>query len=225
MDTNLKQLSDFINKLDNYKLPEYNELPQIPLYMEQVVSYIIESLEPLYSENDQVLTPFMVNNYVKAKIITPPKHKKYSKEHISSLMSISLLKNVVSMRDIATIEEVEKRCENSKDKVYEYFKTLQNNAAKNEAKRIKGKVDELQKIKKKGKKKPNEPLSDLDLLGLSRLALELFVDSEINKIVADDIMKMVSSVVLPKKALEETKKERILDKKKQENEAKKLKDR
>jgi hypothetical protein len=225
MDTNLKLLSDFVNKLDNYKLPEYNELPQIPLYMEQVVSYIIESLQPLYSENDQVLTPFMVNNYVKAKIIMPPKHKKYSKEHISSLMSISLLKNVVSMRDIATLQEIEKRCENSGEKFYDFFKNLQNSAAKNEAKRIKGKVDDLQKIKKKGKKGSNEPLSDIDLLGLTRLALELYVDSEINKIVADDIMKMVSSVVLPKKVMEETKTERNLDKKKQEKEAKKLKDR
>ena len=68
MEDNFANLKDYIKILESYKLPDYKELSTIPLYMEQVVSYIQGVLEPI--ENDKtIITPFMINNYVKAKIL------------------------------------------------------------------------------------------------------------------------------------------------------------
>ena len=75
MPDDFKELIKYIKSLDGYKLPEYKDLPQIPLYMEQVVSYVNETLNNIYKNNENVITPFMVNNYVKAKMINAPKKK------------------------------------------------------------------------------------------------------------------------------------------------------
>ena len=69
-----KTLDNFektIKELEDFNLPEYKELPDIALYMEQVVGYIKECLEQFSNKDDSIITPFMVNNYVKAKIINP----------------------------------------------------------------------------------------------------------------------------------------------------------
>ena len=86
-----KNITKYLNDLEEFCLPAYNEFPPIPLYMEQVISYIGECLKTFSgnkdnSEDNNVLTPFMVNNYVKAKIIAPPKDKKYSKEASESVL-------------------------------------------------------------------------------------------------------------------------------------------
>ena len=44
MPDDFKELIKYIKSLDGYKLPEYKDLPQIPLYMEQVVSYVNDTL-------------------------------------------------------------------------------------------------------------------------------------------------------------------------------------
>ena len=63
-----KTLDNFektIKELEDFNLPEYKELPDIALYMEQVVGYIKECLEQFSNKDDSIITPFMVNNYVK----------------------------------------------------------------------------------------------------------------------------------------------------------------
>ncbi len=102
----LENIENYIKKLEEFELPEFNDLPNIPLYMEQVVGYVSEVLDALEREKDLNITPFMVNNYVKAKIIEPPKEKKYNRRQISYLIAISLMKSVVSMRDLATLIKI-----------------------------------------------------------------------------------------------------------------------
>ena len=45
----------------------------------------------------------MINNYVKSGVVDHPVHKKYSKEHLSKLMMVGLLKQVLSIQDIAVL--------------------------------------------------------------------------------------------------------------------------
>ena len=55
-----------IENINNFRMPRYNELPNMGLYIEQVLSYIEEMFEPLeMSAVSTPLTSSMVNNYVK----------------------------------------------------------------------------------------------------------------------------------------------------------------
>ena len=45
----------------------------------------------------------MINNYTKNDLLPPPVKKKYSKEHLLSLIFIYYLKNILSISDIHTV--------------------------------------------------------------------------------------------------------------------------
>ena len=52
------------------------------------------------NEEDKLLTKTMINNYSKAKVITPVKGKKYTKEQIIQMLIIYQLKNNLSIQEI-----------------------------------------------------------------------------------------------------------------------------
>lgn len=98
-----KQNEKSINKLLENKLPRWNELPDIGIYSEQLISYITDILEPyIYIENkkQKALTSSMVNNYVKTGLVPPPEKKKYYKEQIGLLIAITMLKSVYSISEL-----------------------------------------------------------------------------------------------------------------------------
>lgn len=85
--------------LKNYRLPAWEELPTIDLYMEQVISLLSQWLYFLPAEDTQgeVVTPTAINNYVRLKIMPAPNKKKYSRIHIAYLIMICTLKQSVSI--------------------------------------------------------------------------------------------------------------------------------
>ena len=218
MPDDFRELIKYIKSLDGYKLPEYKDLPQIPLYMEQVVSYVNETLNNIYKNNENGITPFMVNNYVKAKMINAPKKKKYDTNHIGYLLSIGLLKNVVSMRDLAGIIEIDKTFTDNKEQLYDVFKEMHDEVLKNQAHRVKARLDAIDRGKNKYKK--NKDLEDR--LNLTYVALRLYIESETSKLIADAIMNKLSKMVLPKEVFKESKKEVKYQNKKLGKEASKI---
>ncbi len=79
----------------------WNELPEINLYMDQVISLLTEKLSFFaVDEEDKLLTKSMINNYVKSGLIPHPEKKKYNKEQLSQLIVISMLKQVLSIPDL-----------------------------------------------------------------------------------------------------------------------------
>ena len=93
--------------ITNFHIPRWEELPNIDLYMDQVVSLIEEHLSNLFTlndkKNDKVVTKTMINNYVKHGILKPPVNKKYNKDNIARLIVICLLKQVYSINDINSL--------------------------------------------------------------------------------------------------------------------------
>ena len=85
-------------------IPRWNELPEIDLYLDQVVNYLEKYLTQ-YSANkeDKIITKTMINNYVKQGIMPAPEKKKYSRAHIAYLMVICVLKQVYSISDIGKL--------------------------------------------------------------------------------------------------------------------------
>ena len=84
--------------------PAWEALPAIPLYMDQVILYLGESLRLFQREEDaSLLTSSMINNYVKNGLIPHPEKKKYGKEHLAGLMAVCMLKQVLSIQDVKTL--------------------------------------------------------------------------------------------------------------------------
>lgn len=90
------------NRLANFKLPRWEELPNLDLYLEQVLSLIDDWLADYLSlDGKKIMTKTMVNNYVKLKFIQPPVNKKYDKTAVASLFVIAILKQVYSISEIS----------------------------------------------------------------------------------------------------------------------------
>lgn len=97
------------NAIQEFHIPRWEELPEIDLYLDQVVTFIDKYLVN-YIENDinnkeedkdeKIITKTMINNYVKQKIIEAPVKKKYNRNNIAYLFVICILKQVYSISDI-----------------------------------------------------------------------------------------------------------------------------
>lgn len=97
----LKSILDSISRIDYIK-PE--DIPSIPLYMEQVTTFMESGLKSSRRyPDDKILTKTMINNYTKNNLIPPPDKKKYSKEHLLLMIFIYYFKNILSISDIQTL--------------------------------------------------------------------------------------------------------------------------
>ena len=85
----------------NFSYPKWKEIPNIDLYLDQVLLYVNQVCEPISSESDKGLTASMVNNYVKHGYMTKPEKKKYQRKQIARLIAITTLKSVFSIQEIA----------------------------------------------------------------------------------------------------------------------------
>ncbi len=109
---------DLSKMFADYHLPRFAELPTMGLFLEQTVKYVNQILSPLGSEF--TLTSTMVSNYVKQKIIANPQQKTYSRQQIAYLIYITLIKNVVSLKDITEMFAIQKD-EYTLAVAYDYF--------------------------------------------------------------------------------------------------------
>ncbi len=92
-----------LEEIKAYRCPSWEALPDIELYMDQVMSVLEKHLNIFIGEDPQrAVTPTMINNYVKQKLVRPPKNKKYDKGHIAHFYIITLLKQMMSLGQIKT---------------------------------------------------------------------------------------------------------------------------
>ncbi len=91
--------------LSNYSLPMWEELPDLELYMDQVISMLGKYLAIFYETIgvEKWITSSMINNYVKLGIMPAPVRKKYSRTHLCYLLIICTLKQTL---DMATIQKI-----------------------------------------------------------------------------------------------------------------------
>ncbi len=107
----------FSEKISNFKLPRYNEIPNVGLYLEQVVKFINGCIVPLGCPQ---ITTSMVSNYVKGGIISPPIKKQYYAEQIAYLIFVGIGKCVLSMESIEQLFTMQKVVYDAQT-AYNYF--------------------------------------------------------------------------------------------------------
>ena len=141
--------TEILNIIKNYLNIEdvsVDKIPNIDLYMDQVTTFIEDSLnEHKRDDNQKIITKTMVNNYVKDGIIPSPNKKKYNKNHLISLILIYYLKSIISINDIKLI--LKDRQENIED-IYNNFLKYKNNEKEKLYNDLKNLLDNIEKDKK-----------------------------------------------------------------------------
>lgn len=132
---NLENIDSIIKQLSSAAEIKVNDIPDIDLYMDQVTTFIENKLGSEKREKkDKLLTKTMINNYSKAKILTPSKNKKYNKQQMIQLILIYYLKQVLSIGDIhdlfKPLFENESRNENLINDIYNSFLSFKKDSMK-----------------------------------------------------------------------------------------------
>ncbi len=152
----MDELGELKRRLEEERPDSWDDLPDIPLYMDQVVLYLSRQLIS-FGDGDS-LTSAMINNYIKDGLLIRANGKKYDREHLAYLIGISAMKQVLSVREMHTLITIGQEGRSSK-RLYDYFcKTLDE-----ELKLVADRLDE------------NTPDEQLPKLVLS-LALRSYVD-------------------------------------------------
>ena len=114
----MEELVELKENITSQRPDSWDRLPDIPLYMDQVVSYLTRQMV-CFEEGDG-LTSAMINNYIKDGLLARANGKKYGKEHLAYLTAISDLKQVLSVREMRTLVAIGKNVGTSQEQ-YDYF--------------------------------------------------------------------------------------------------------
>ena len=76
----MEQKEKMLLKIQSFRLPGFNEIPDVGLFLEQTTKYISNILAPL---EGITITSSMISNYVKRKLIKNPVKKQYDREQIA----------------------------------------------------------------------------------------------------------------------------------------------
>ena len=107
---------------ENNKI-DLSEIPNINLYMEQVLTFLNDELDE-YKRNskDKIYTKSMINNYVKSQVLSKPDNKKYTPNHVIELLLIFYLKQILSLDDIKNLFDYSLQDNNLKSIYTSYLK-------------------------------------------------------------------------------------------------------
>ena len=94
----MSDLKELRERLRQQRPVEWDQLPDFPLYMDQVLSYMDRQV--IRFDEDDALTAAMVNNYTKSGLVPRAEGKKYLRGHLAYLTAICVLKHVMSTRDM-----------------------------------------------------------------------------------------------------------------------------
>lgn len=99
-----EELLEMIEDLQLKEIIELDSVPNLDLYMDQVITLFEAKLG--YSkryEADKLLTKTMINNYTKDKLLMPAVKKKYTKEHVLLMILLYDLKQILTIGDIKSL--------------------------------------------------------------------------------------------------------------------------
>ncbi|MCI2055678.1 MAG: DUF1836 domain-containing protein [Oscillibacter sp.] len=116
----MDELSELRERLRTQRPVEWDQLPDFPLYMDQVLSYMDRQI--LHFEENDALTAAMVNNYTKSGLVPRAEGKKYNREHLAYLTAICVLKRVLSAKDMSLVLEEELHSRQDIGASYEVFR-------------------------------------------------------------------------------------------------------
>ena len=100
----LEKLDRWRKYMENFSLPAWETLPDMELYMDQVISLVNRYLNLIpQDETNPVITASAVNNYVRLKLMPAPERKRYSRKPMACVIMICVLYQSLSLEEIQRI--------------------------------------------------------------------------------------------------------------------------
>lgn len=124
----MKTRCDIFEEIHLKKLPLWEDLPELDLYLDQVLYYVNKVSQTRVDRDVKGITSSMINNYVKNGHLEKPIRKKYQRHQIARLIAIAFLKNVFSLQEIGETLEVLRQNYSSED-LYNLFVICMNEEA------------------------------------------------------------------------------------------------
>ncbi|WP_394191412.1 DUF1836 domain-containing protein [Paenisporosarcina quisquiliarum] len=147
----MENINDLLEKISLEKSVSLEEMPEIDLYMDQVIQLFDQKYkETKRNEDEKILTKTMINNYAKGKLFIPIKNKKYSKKHLILISLIYQLKGALSITDIkSTLQIINDKITSDDinlDAFYTSLLTLQKTNAENVSESIPLRHQEVKRV-------------------------------------------------------------------------------
>jgi len=184
----LENIQEILKKLSLETNISPQEMPDIDLYMDQVIQLFNHTFTNTKRNDDEkVLTKTMINNYAKGKLFIPIKNKKYSKKHLILISLVYQLKGALSINDIkVTLDGINKKLTNEDfelEKFYKSFLSIQQRNALDFEHEFQKRADdvhmEVEKLEDEESDKLEKILLVSSLVNISnayRKAAELLID-------------------------------------------------
>ncbi len=181
----MEELKELKERLETQRPAPWDALPDLSLYMDQVIGYMPRQLIR-YGE-EEWLTSAMVNNYIKDGLLPRAEGKRYSRTHLSYLTAICALKQVLPVKDAGMLAG--EHAGEGAEKLYQRFCGELDKALDAAAQRLDPQAGEEE---------------------LPALALELALRSYADKLACQRILELIrqSRTEPPKKSKKERKEEK-----------------
>jgi hypothetical protein len=164
----MEELLDLKSRMEHERPAPWHELPDLALYMDQVISYLPRQL--IHFDNSETLTSAMVNNYIKDGLVPRADGKRYGPVHLGYLTAVCALKKVLSVRDIGALIAAGQATGKDSQALYNYFTSELDQALTDTAKTLD---------------------SDLQQEDLARVALTLALHSYANQLACARILDIL----------------------------------
>ena len=115
----MEEIRELKERLEGERPVEWEALPDIGLYMDQLISYMPRQLIR-YGEGES-LTSAMVNNYIKDGLVPRAEGKRYGPIHLGYLTAVVALKQILSVRDIGALLSAGRETGKTPPELYRYF--------------------------------------------------------------------------------------------------------
>ena len=115
----MEELLDLKRRLEQERPADWRELPDIALYMDQIISYLPRQL--IHFDDSEALTSAMVNNYIKEGLVPRAAGKRYGPIHLGYLTAVCALKKVLSVRDMGILIAAGEARDKTPEELYQYF--------------------------------------------------------------------------------------------------------
>lgn len=115
----MDELQNLKDRMRQERPTPWEDLPDIALYMDQLISYMSRQL--IRFDEGGALTSAMVNNYIKDGLVPRAEGKRYGPAHLGYLTAVVALKQVLSVRDIGALMGAGRALEKTPPEQYGYF--------------------------------------------------------------------------------------------------------
>lgn len=115
----MEELLDLKRRMEQERPTPWEELPDLALYMDQVISYMPRQL--IHFDEGEALTSAMVNNYIKDGLVPRADGKRYGPVHLGYLTAVCALKKILSVRDTGALIAAGQARNKTSQELYAYF--------------------------------------------------------------------------------------------------------